>query len=126
PQTTAPLRLRLSLPLSGRTCDVRQIESKPSGVAHPACGIPIACWHRPEVPLAYLRPEPERRLSRPVILPAGICGFAPHAPAISSAGSTRDEKKPAVIMSKTYTDLQGSYGSDGTRTRDLRRDRPAF
>src|SRR5437773_2732779 len=29
-------------------------------------------------------------------------------------------------MSKTYTDLQGFYGSDGTRTRDLRRDRPVL
>jgi hypothetical protein len=27
---------------------------------------------------------------------------------------------------KSYPDLQGFYGSDGTRTRDLRRDRPAF
>ncbi len=42
----------------------------------------------------------------------------------SRAGSARDEKKPAVVMSKTYTDLQDFYGSDGTRTRDLRRDRP--
>jgi hypothetical protein len=51
---------------------VRQIESKPSGVAHPARGIPIACWHRPKVPPAYLRPEPERRLFRPVILPGDL------------------------------------------------------
>jgi hypothetical protein len=33
------------------------------------------------------------------------------------------QKKPAVDMSKTYNDLQDFYGSDGTRTRDLRSDR---
>ena len=44
----------------------------------------------------------------------------------SRAGSAPDEKKPAVVMSNTSTDLQVFYGSDGTRTRDLRRDRPAF
>jgi hypothetical protein len=34
----------------------------------------------------------------------------------SRAGSARDEKKPAVVMSNTYADLQDFYGSDGTRT----------
>jgi hypothetical protein len=42
----------------------------------------------------------------------------------SRAGYARDEKKPAVVMSNTSSDLQEFYGSDGTRTRDLRRDRP--
>jgi hypothetical protein len=42
----------------------------------------------------------------------------------SGAGSARDERKPAVVMSNTSTGLQDFYGSDGTRTRDLRRDRP--
>jgi len=32
----------------------------------------------------------------------------------SRAGSARDEKKPAVVMSNTSTDLQDFYGSDGT------------
>jgi len=27
-----------------------------------------------------------------------------------------DEKKPTVVMSVTYADLQGFYGGDGTRT----------
>jgi hypothetical protein len=36
------------------------------------------------------------------------------------------KKKPAVDMSKTIYDLQVFYGSDGTRTRDLRRDRPVM
>jgi len=36
------------------------------------------------------------------------------------------KKKPAVDMSKTYTICRDFYGSDGTRTRDLRRDRPVL
>jgi len=65
------------------------------------------------------------RSPRPVIrgLPA-TAGSLRRFQADSGAGSTRDEKKPAVVMSNTYTDLQGFYGSDGTRTCDLRRDRP--
>jgi hypothetical protein len=33
-------------------------------------------------------------------------------------------REPAVDMSNTSINLQDFYGSDGTRTRDLRRDRP--
>ena len=57
---------------------------------------------------------------------AGIRGSRRVWAATSGAGYARDEMKPAVDMSNTYADLQGFYGSDGTRTRDLRRDRPAF
>src|SRR5947208_11823679 len=53
---------------------------------------------------------------------ASLRGF----PADSRAGSARDGKKPAVVTSNTSIDLQGFYGSDGTRTRDLRRDRPVM
>ena len=66
------------------------------------------------------------RSPRPVIrgLPA-TAGSLRRFQADSGAGSTRDEKKPAVVMSNTYTDLQGFYGSDGTRTCDLRELEPA-
>jgi hypothetical protein len=69
------------------------------------------------------------RLSRPVILLRGLpapAGSVRRFQADSRAGSARDEKKPAVVMSNTSTDLQDFYGSDGTRTRDLRRDRPVW
>src|SRR6266508_2830977 len=68
----------------------------------------------------------DRRSPRPVILLRGLpatAGFLRRFQADSRAGSARDEKKPAVVMSNTYADLQDFYGSDGTRTRDLRRDR---
>jgi hypothetical protein len=74
------------------------------------------------------QPEIDRRLSWPVILFRGLAarsGSLRRFQADSRAGSARDEKKPAVDMSNTSTDLQGFYGSDGTRTRDLRRDRCA-
>jgi hypothetical protein len=32
----------------------------------------------------------------------------------------------APNLTTTYANLQGFYGSDGTRTRDLRRDRPVM
>jgi hypothetical protein len=71
--------------------------------------------------------DEDLRLRRPVILlrelPASARSLR-RFQADSRAGSARDEKKPAVVMSNTCTDLQGFYGSDGTRTRDLRRDRP--
>ena len=69
----------------------------------------------------------DRRSLRPVILLRGLAataGFLRRFQADSRAGSARDAEKPAVVMSNTYTDLQDFYGSDGTRTRDLRRDRP--
>src|SRR6266849_4651110 len=63
----------------------------------------------------------------PVILLRGLpasAGSLPRFQADSLAGSARDEMKPAVVTSNTYADLQDFYGSDGTGTRDLRRDRP--
>jgi hypothetical protein len=52
-------------------------------------------------------------------------GFLGRFQADSRAGSARDEEAGGR-MSNTYADLQDFYGSDGTRTRDLRRDRPVF
>jgi hypothetical protein len=40
-------------------------------------------------------------------------------------GMTRS-RRPIRLRLMRKGDLQGLYGSDGTRTRDLRRDRPAF
>ena len=44
----------------------------------------------------------------------------------SGAGSARDEKAAGGRYVKDIYDLQDFYGSDGTRTRDLRRDRPVL
>jgi hypothetical protein len=38
----------------------------------------------------------------------------------------RMEKKPAVLVSRNTSICRQFYGSDGTRTRDLRRDRPVM
>ncbi len=79
--------------------------------------------------LSFARARVDLRLPRPVILLRGfpaIGGSLRRFQADSRAGSARDEKKPAVVMSITSTDLQDFYGSDGTRTRDLRRDRPVM
>jgi DNA-binding response OmpR family regulator len=61
---------------------------------------------------------------------AGIYRLRPASCGESRAGSTRDRKKPAVDCAyadtKTWGDLQASYGNDGTRTRDVRRDRQAI
>jgi hypothetical protein len=68
----------------------------------------------------------DRRSPWPVILFRGLAaraGVSRRFQADSRAGAARDEKKPAVVMSNTSIDLQDFYGSDGTRTRDLRRDR---
>src|SRR5204862_7711016 len=81
--------------------------------------------HRSADSLFAFEREEDLRLPRPVILLRGFpatVGFSRCFQADSRAGSARDEKKPAVVMSKTYTALQDFYGSDGTRTRDLRRD----
>src|SRR5919198_3841162 len=74
------------------------------------------------------RARHDLRLSWPVIPFRGLAarpGSLRQFQADSRAGSARDEKKPAVVMSNTSIDLQVFYGSDGTRTRDLRRDRPS-
>ncbi len=73
--------------------------------------------------LADLRPPRPGILLRR--LPA-TAGSLRRFQADSCAGSPRDEKKPAVVLSNTYADLQVFYGSDGTRTGDLRRDRPVW
>jgi len=83
----------------------------------------IQAGHLCSRPLADLRPP------RPVILLGGLpatAGSLRRFQADSRAGSARDAEKPAVVMSNTYADLQVFYGSDGTRTRDLRRDRPVM
>src|SRR5919198_2871601 len=75
------------------------------------------------------RARQDLRLSWPVIPFRGLAarpGSLRQFQADSRAGSARDEKKPAVVMSNTCIDLQDFYGSDGTRTRDLRRDRPVM
>src|SRR6266536_1668969 len=80
----------------------------------------------PAIRLVRVRAPEDLRLVRPVILLRGLpatAGSLRRFQADSHAGSARDEKKPAVVMSNTYADLQHFYGSDGTRTRDLRRDR---
>ena len=78
----------------------------------------------------FLRASPtDLRPTPPVILLRGLparSGSLRRFHADSGAGSVRDEKKLAVDMSNTYADLQEFYGSDGTRTRDLRRDRPVM
>jgi hypothetical protein len=72
------------------------------------------------------------RLVRRVILLRGVpatAGSVRRFEAASRAGSTRDAKKPAVDCAKTGNKRRPIcryfYGSDGTRTRDLRRDRPS-
>jgi hypothetical protein len=80
-----------------------------------------------QISVFCVRPPEDLRLVRPVVLLRGLpatAGSLRRFQADSRAGSTRDEKKPAVVMLNTYADLQDFYGSDGTRTRDLRRDRP--
>src|ERR687888_2664441 len=75
------------------------------------------------------RARVDLRLARPVILLRGLAaraGSLRRFQANSRARSARDEKKPAVVTSNTYADLQDFYGSDGTRTRYLRRDGPVL
>jgi hypothetical protein len=80
-----------------------------------------------QISVLCVRSPEDLRLVRPVILLRGLpatAGSLRRFQADSRAGSARDDKKPAVVMSNTYANLQDFYGSDGTRTRDLRRDRP--
>jgi hypothetical protein len=74
----------------------------------------LACWIRPPVVVA----------GHPSAGFPATAGSLRGFPADSRAGSARDGKKPAVVMSNTSLDLQSFYENDGTRTRDLRRDRP--
>jgi hypothetical protein len=58
----------------------------------------------------------------------GIRGSGRVCPAISGAGYAQDERKPAGVQPRTRRKdmICRDYGSDGTRTRDLRRDRPVL
>jgi hypothetical protein len=62
----------------------------------------------------------------------GITGYDRRGAAISgrfACGYTRDYEKPAVayvFLGNKRCRFAGFYGSDGTRTRDLRRDRPVL
>jgi hypothetical protein len=71
----------------------------------------------------------DRRLCRPAIHLAGIAGKNRLPPAIAVRdvrGMKRGRRSFAPKPTTKDADLQELYGSDGTRTRDLRRDRPAF
>ena len=72
-------------------------------------------------------PPKDLRSPWPVILLRGLParpGSLRRFQAASGAGSARDEEEAGGRYVKDIYDLQGLYGSDGTRTRDLRRDRP--
>jgi hypothetical protein len=73
-----------------------------------------------------VRAPQDLRLSWPVILLRGLPASLRRFQADSRAGSARDERSWRSFAPEAATedaDLQGLYGSDGTRTRDLRRDR---
>src|SRR5439155_26700816 len=72
---------------------------------------------RPALPLNHLPTAPQGETRPPADLAghpsAGFPATAaslPGFPADSRAGSARDGKKPAVVMSNTSIDLQGFYG----------------
>jgi hypothetical protein len=80
-------------------------------------------------PLPALTSRVNLRSCRPAIHLAGIAGKNRLLPAIAVRDVRwidRDRRSFAPDQSTKHADLQGFYGSDGTRTRDLRRDRPAF
>ena len=54
--------------------------------------------------------------------PAAPCGDFGLIPVRDLRGMKRSRR----FLCQYISNLQGFYGSDGTRTRDLRRDRPAF
>ena len=69
-----------------------------------------------QISLLYVRPPEDLRLVRPVILLRGLpatAGSLRRFQADSRAGSARGEKKPAVIMSNTYANLQDFTGATG-------------
>ena len=68
------------------------------------------------------RARPPRHLRELPARPGSLRRFQ----ADSGAGSARDAEEASGRYVKDIYDLQDFYGSDGTRTRDLRRDRPAF
>jgi hypothetical protein len=131
------VRRRRCRPCRGR----RRSHVPPSSRVLPGAGAPPA-WdrrgrhiggHRSPAETASnrdrLRPVAERRPAMwPVIPRAGINGSRRLRPAISR-GDERGMKETRRSFSSSRreedADLQGVYGSDGTRTRDLRRDRPS-
>ena len=69
-----------------------------------------------QISLLYVRPPEDLRLVRPVILLRGLpatAGSLRRFQADSRAGCARGEKKPAVIMSNTYANLQDFTGATG-------------
>jgi hypothetical protein len=71
----------------------------------------------------------DRRSPWPVILLRGLParrGALRRFQDDSGAGFARDDEEAGGRYVKDRYDLQGFYGSDGTRTRDLRRDRPVL
>ncbi len=97
----------------------------PRGIGAGGTRYAVAC-RRNRCKSGHDRPAGERRpVVWPVICPAGICGASRAWPAIYGAGSARDERSRRSFAPGLTTKrcrLQGVYGSDGTRTRDLRRD----
>jgi hypothetical protein len=73
------------------------------------------------------RPQLDRRSHRPAVHLAGIDGKKRLQPAIAVRdvrGIGGDRQSHAPWQTTEDADLRGFYGSEGTRTRDLRRDRP--
>src|SRR6266542_3370249 len=109
-----PPASRKGIARSRDTCGMgaRPLPAKTKGPASAPLLHPLP--RRPPVILAGRLPCGDQRLRR------ALCGD-------SGAGSARDEtslRPSAPSQSTKHTDLQVFYGSDGTRTRDLRRDRP--
>src|SRR5918992_5497765 len=76
-------------------------------------------------------PRPDLRLAWPVILLRGLpatAGSLRRSQVDSPAGSARDERKPAVVKSKTYSDLQAlrETGATGLEPATSGRDRPVM
>jgi hypothetical protein len=71
----------------------------------------------------------DRRPHRPAIYLAGFTGnnrLPPAMPVRDHRGIDRNLRSFALDRQQEHANLQGVYGSDGTRTRDLRRDRPVL
>src|SRR5207248_11125813 len=72
----------------------------------------------------------DRRPGGPVVLLVGISGYARRRAGIHGPTRVRDlrgmRERPAVEQRKKMLICRYFSGSDGTRTRDLRRDRPVL
>jgi hypothetical protein len=120
----APLPIKEQPPATGAT---RERRARALFGRARAVDFEASAWRRRSA-LGAVRPT-DLRSPWPVILlrelpakPGSLRRFQ----ADSGAGSARDEEEAGGRHVKDIYDLQGLYGSDGTRTRDLRRDRPAF